>query len=120
MRAAWLLLILGLAGCQESKTPFELTVTGGDAENGRRIAVQIGCGVCHAIPGIDGARGSVGPSLKGFGRRAFIAGRVPNRPGPLVQFVRDAPSLAPETAMPELPLDEQAARDVAAYLYTLR
>lgn len=32
----------------------------------------------------------------------------------------EAPSIAPDTAMPALPLDDTAARHAAAFLYTLR
>ena len=121
-RVAWLLLAGAslLAGCRNSGAPAHLHVADGDAERGRMVVGRIGCGVCHAIPNVKGARGRVGPSLEAFGSRAFIAGRMPNRPGTLVQFVRNAPSLEPGTAMPELPLDDQEARDVAAFLYTLR
>lgn len=78
------------------------------------------CGVCHVVPGATGARGRVGPSLAGFGRRTFIAGVVPNRPDVLARFVQNAPSLVPNTAMPPLPINQSEARDVAAFLYTLR
>ena len=50
----------------------------------------------------------------------MIAGRLPNRPDVLAHFVRRAPELVPGTTMPAMPLSEKEARDVAAYLYTLR
>jgi|GEM_PF-604249 len=98
----------------------DVQVLGGDAARGRALVASYHCGVCHAIPGVRHARGVVGPSLEGFARRAFIAGRLPNTPSHLVQWVRDPPSLDPRTAMPAVGLDEQEARDVAAYLYQLR
>ncbi|MNW10173.1 hypothetical protein D3C71_2073330 [compost metagenome] len=49
----------------------------------------------------------------------MIAGRLPNQPDMMTQFVRDAPSLLPDTGMPAMPLTEAEARDVAAYLYSL-
>lgn len=113
MRAAALLLLL-LAAC-DAVPPGD-----GDPEGGRRVIARLDCGVCHAIPGIPGARGRVGPPLAGFASRAYIGGAVPNRPALLVQWLRDAPSLAPGTAMPPFPLSEREAADVAAYLYTLR
>jgi cytochrome c1 len=82
--------------------------------------METGCGVCHVIPGIPGAHGAVGPSLELFAHRSFVGGVAPNRPAVLARWVRDAPSIAPETAMPQLPLDEQESLDIAAYLYTLR
>lgn len=98
----------------------EVAPIDGDPETGARVIGAIGCGVCHVVPGVPGPRGTVGPSLEGFAHRAFIAGAVPNRPDLLVEWVGNAPALVPDTAMPALPLSEQEARDVAAYLYTLR
>jgi cytochrome c1 len=118
-RAAFLLFLL-LAGCGEAQVPAHLRIVGADAERGRAVIAQIGCGACHVIPGIAGARGRLGPRLERFSERTYIAGTFPNRPDTLIRFVRDAPSLAPETAMPELPLSEQEARDIAAFLYGAR
>ena len=106
-------------GCGGGEPPGTAHV-GGDPAAGARVIAATGCGACHAIPGIRGARGIVGPPLGGFAGRPLIAGVAPNRPAVLVRWVRDAPSLAPDTAMPRLPLDERQAIDVASYLYTLR
>ena len=64
--------------------------------------------------------GVIGGSLDRFAERPLIAGRLPNQPGTLVQWLRDAPSLSPETGMPPMPITDADARDVAAYLYTLQ
>jgi cytochrome c1 len=80
----------------------------------------VGCGVCHIIPGVPGAAGIVGPPLTTFARRTYIAGIVPNEPAALVAWVRNAPSLAPQTAMPRLPISQDEATHIAAYLYTLQ
>jgi cytochrome c len=110
------LLVGALGAC--GPAPVE-RVLGGDPEAGARVIARLACGVCHQIPGIPGARGIVGPPLGGFARRAYIGGVVPNEPAELARWIRDAPSIAPDTAMPALPLDEREARDAAAYLYTL-
>ena len=112
-------LLPSLAGCGQSE-PAGQRVSGGDPDAGREVVATIECGVCHHIPGIPGADGIVGPSLDGFGQRQLIGGIVPNEPALLQQWVRDAPSLAPGTAMPALPLSHNEARDIAAFLYTLR
>lgn len=93
---------------------------GGDPDRGAALIVAYGCGQCHTIPGIRAANGVVGPPLFFFSRRVYIAGELPNTPENLVRWVLDPPSVEPRTAMPALGLDEQQARDVAAYLYTLR
>jgi cytochrome c1 len=87
---------------------------------GRTVVATLDCGVCHDIPGIVGADGIVGPPLAGFGRRTLIAGLLPNEPDLLAQWVRDAPSLVPNTGMPDLPISDAEAANVAAFLYTLR
>jgi cytochrome c551/c552 len=113
-------LVLVLAACKDETVSVQQRVAGGDPERGRAIVVAIGCGACHTIPGIAGAHGVVGPPLERFARRQFIAGIVPNKPEVLAVFVRNAPSVAPNTGMPDLPLTPMEARHVAAYLYTLR
>jgi cytochrome c1 len=50
----------------------------------------------------------------------MIAGELPNTPNNLVHWIQSPKSVEPNTAMPELGLSEQEARDVAAYLYTLQ
>lgn len=113
-------VLLCLAGCSEAETPVAQRVIGGDGAQGREIIMGVGCGACHEIPGIQGAQGVVGPSLRHFAKRSMIGGVVANQPGMLVRWVREAPALAPDTAMPSMPITEREALDVAAYLYTLR
>jgi cytochrome c1 len=95
-------------------------VAGGNADRGKRDIQAFGCGSCHMIPGIDGARGTVGPPLMYFGRRVYVAGVVPNTPPNLMQWIQSPQSIDPKTAMPTLGVNESQARDMAAYLYTLR
>ena len=114
------LFLLTVAGCSQSEIPPEQRVVGADPAAGRAVIAAVACGVCHVIPGIQGANGIVGPSLAGFGRRQLIGGVAPNHPAVLVRWVKDAPSIAPDTGMPEMPVTEAQARDIAAYLFTLR
>lgn len=110
-----------LTGCTGGRTVFAYTTTtGGDAGHGKELMIQYDCGSCHSVPGIRGAEGLVGPPLILFGRRTYIAGELPNTPDNLVKWIRDPQSVEPGTAMPKLGLSEEQARDVAAYLYTLR
>jgi len=93
---------------------------GGDPHRGAAIIRSVGCAACHTVPGIRGANGLVAPPLDFFSRRAYIAGRVANNPPNLIRWIEDPRQIDPETVMPRLGLSEQQARDVAAYLYTLR
>lgn len=97
-----------------------LQIYGGDPDRGARAMIGHGCGACHTIPGVTGARGSVGPHLEGFADRAYVAGVLPNEPGGLVRWLVDPVAHSPMTAMPDLGVTEAEARDMAAYLYTLR
>lgn len=95
-------------------------MTGGDSVAGRVDIQQLGCGACHAIPGIAGARGAVGPSLSGVADRAELAGRLANTPDNMIRWVRTPTAIDPDSGMPDMGLSDRQARDVAAYLYTLR
>jgi cytochrome c1 len=113
-----LVLALNLTGCgQHSEQSPPLN---GSPENGAMAITQSGCGSCHAIPGIADADGMVGPPLSHFQRRTIIAGLLPNTPDNLVHWIRHPQSVVPGNAMPDTGLSEEQARDVAAYLYTLR
>ena len=89
------------------------------AARGREVIARVGCGACHTIPGIGWPKGRLGPALHGFARGNLISGKLPNRPDILAAYVRDAPAVLPGTTMPAMPISEEEARDVAAYLYTL-
>ena len=106
--------------CREGGGPPHNIVPGGDAARGRVAAGRYGCGSCHVIPGIPGARGRVGPPLTHFGDRSYVAGALPNEPASLVRWIRDPQDVEPGTAMPDLGVTEQDARDIAAYLYTIK
>jgi len=91
-----------------------------DAARGRHALTQYGCHGCHRIDGIVGPDTHVGPPLHDFGRRLTLPGAHPHTPARLVQWLRDPQSMHPHTAMPALGVSERDARDIAAYLGTLR
>jgi cytochrome c1 len=110
-----------LSGCTGGKQlPAYTAPLGGHAYTGQQIMVQHRCGQCHTIPGIHDANGVFGPPLIYFGDRTTIAGNFPNTPDYLVPWIMSPKSMKPRTAMPDLGLSQEEARDVAAYLYTLR
>lgn len=92
----------------------------GDARRGQQLLTQYQCGSCHAIPDIAASRGVVGPSLEGFGRRSYIAGRIPNTADKLAQWIAAPASLVADTTMPSMGVTPAEARDMAAYLGGLR
>jgi cytochrome c2 len=79
-----------------------------------------GCGACHTIPGVRGAKAVVGPSLSGIASRSYVAGVVANTPENLVAWIQNPQAIDDKTAMPNLRVGPRDAADIAAYLYTLR
>lgn len=92
---------------------------GGRAQMGRRWMEVYGCGGCHQVPGVPGARGRVGPPLDDVAARMYIAGVTENKPDNLISWIRDPQMVDSATAMPKTGVTERQARDIAAYLYTL-
>jgi cytochrome c2 len=122
MRRLVLILVVAAAAgaCGEASAPHPAQqVVEGDPATGRILARSEGCMACHAVEGMPGAIGIVGPPLHGFRQRAFIAGRVPNRPDQLIAFLVNPPAVDPETAMPDMGLSPADARNIAAWLYSL-
>ncbi len=115
--AAALLCAAALGACQRAG-PSQ--IAGADPARGKVLIGRIGCGSCHLIPGVDGANGLVGPSLAHMSRRTIIAGFLPNTSDNMVRWLRTPQSVLPGNAMPNMEIDDHDARDVAAYLYTLR
>lgn len=112
-------LFLALTACKP-QPEREQAMPLADPARGLQVIRQTGCGACHEVPGLSWPKGRLGPNLDGFAQRTVIAGELPNRPDILAGWVRNAPSLIPGTSMPAVPMTEEDARDVAAYLYTLR
>ena len=109
-----------LAACSDQpRPPDHLQLVGGEPELGRALIGSYGCGTCHTIEGIPGARGRVGPILDDYATRSMLAGIVPNTPPILVAWLMDPPAIAPRTAMPAMGISEAEARHIAAYLYSL-
>jgi cytochrome c1 len=95
-------------------------LTGGDPVNGRALMVRYGCSACHRTPGVWPAGGGVGPPLRGLAERVYIGGVLVNTPANLVAWIVDPRSIDSLTAMPTTGISESEARDVAAFLYSIR
>ncbi len=91
-----------------------------DVERGRVALHQHACSACHVIPGVTGAQVHVGPPLDSIGSRRLIAGTLPNTQEAMVRWIMHTQQVKPGTAMPQLGVGEREARDMAAYLGTLR
>lgn len=50
----------------------------------------------------------------------YLAGQIQNTPANMMQRIRHSQQHEPKTVMPNMGVTESDARDIAAYLYTLR
>ncbi|HEX6597812.1 MAG TPA: c-type cytochrome [Gemmatimonadaceae bacterium] len=123
LRAGALLLVAVLAtGCGDERYHDEAVaaMVGGNPARGPQLIRSYGCGTCHTVSGVTGANGLVGPPLTGIAQRAYIAGVLPNAPENMVRWIENPKAVDSLTAMPVLGVNSADARDIAAYLYTLR
>lgn len=117
----WRLTTMGLILLTASGGGLEAgEALAGDADRGAATIHHYGCGACHRIPGIPGANGIVGPSLEKMAERGYVGGLLANTPENMIRWLLDPPQVDPTTAMPNMGLREAEARDIAAYLYTLK
>lgn len=112
-------LLLSACGPAPDEPLRRWQVDAADLARGQTLMTQFQCGSCHAVPGVPGD-GQRAPALERFGRRAYIAGQLPNSPEVLQRWLLDPPGLLPGTTMPRLGLSERDARDIAGYLLSLR
>jgi cytochrome c1 len=124
MRISWALFLACAAvvtvGCSAPAKQAANALTNGDADRGASAIAHYGCGSCHTIRGISGANALVGPDLSRVGSRVYIAGSLDNVPLNMVRWIQDPHAINARTAMPTLGVSERDARDIAAYLYSLK
>ena len=113
MRSLLVVLTALLAGCGEEQA----SAFAADPQEGKLLLRQYGCGSCHSIPGVAGARGNAGPPLEGIARRVYLGGVLPNTPENMARWIRAPQRFDPRTAMPDMQVPEQHARAMVAYLY---
>ncbi len=59
----------------------------------------------------------MGPKLEDLRHQIYIGGVLANEPDNLIRWIQNPKRYSPDTAMPNLGVSEQDARDIAAYLY---
>jgi cytochrome c len=115
VKRAIIVLAVALAACKQDRK-----ATGGDPNRGKEAIERYGCNACHNIPGVPGPKGMVGPPLDHMASRALIAGKLPNNPQTMIDWLQDPPKYDPQASMPNLGITPAESRDIAAYLYTLK
>jgi cytochrome c2 len=112
---------MSFSGCDAGQARRAYSIGAiGNARHGKELISSYGCGACHMVPGVQGARGLVGPPLYYIANRTIIAGELPNTPDNLTRWIQHPRAVDPKTAMPELGVSEADSYDIAAFLYTLR
>ena len=110
---------LFLCACNSSHMRAAAQLTGGDPRSGREKMMRYGCPACHQIPGVQTAVGEVGPPLDHIARRTYLAGELPNTPQNMMRWIEKPRDVEPHTAMPDMGVTDNDARDITAYLYSL-
>jgi len=109
-----------VSGCSHGEADAAALTGGGSPDRGATLIRSYGCGTCHTVPRVPGAHATVGPNLQGIASRAYIAGVLPNVPNNMVRWIQNPQAVDEKTAMPNLNVSSRDARDIAAYLYTLK
>jgi cytochrome c len=117
--ALLLVFLLCLACRQEEVVPVKRHARGGDPVRGKILIEQYGCHACHAVPGVEGPRGMLGPPLEHMAKRVLIAEKVPNTPDNMVRYLQDPHTINPEGTMPDLNVTPADAQDLTAFLARL-
>ena len=108
------LLTLLCSACSRHEAPF------GDANRGKQLVAKYGCPVCHIIPDVEGPKGMIGPPLAHLATRPLIGGKLKNTPENLAKWLQNPQAIDPNNAMPNLGITPVDARDLTAFLQTLK
>jgi mono/diheme cytochrome c family protein len=97
-----------------------IALTGGHPEAAPALIIRFGCAGCHSISGVPEAAGQIGPPLNNLARQGYVGGVVQNTSENLIDWIVDPRAIDPMSAMPRTGISPREARDVAAYLLSLR
>jgi cytochrome c oxidase subunit 2 len=91
------------------------------AQRGKTVFAQSGCGACHTVRG-SAAAGKIGPDLTHVGgRMSLAAATLPNDAASFARWIRDSRHVKPENLMPPFgQLGDQQLADLARYLEALQ
>jgi cytochrome c2 len=123
-RGVLILIVLTCVACGDKSRENYQTMNatgGGNADRGRKlIEEKYGCASCHSIPEIKGPKGMVGPPLEHMASRQFIAGKIQNTPQNMMAWLQNPQAMDPQNAMPNLGITPADARDITAFLQSLK
>ena len=108
--------LLTLAACKGTEKPQAF----GNADHGKQLIEKYGCAACHVIPQIEGPKGMVGPPLEHIASRQIIGGKLTNTPQNMMAWLQNPQMVDPNNSMPNLGVTPADARDITAFLETLK
>jgi len=108
--------LLALISCKPEDHPKN----GGNPDRGKQLIAQYGCTACHIVPGVEGPNGMAGPALDHFAARVAIAGKIPNTPDNVTRWLQNPQAMNVTSVMPNLGITPADAKDLAAFLGTLK
>ncbi len=108
--------LLVCAGCRTSTSRQQAEVH----TTASNLMIQYGCPTCHVIPGVPGAVGKVGPSLRSVAQRSYLAGTLQNTRTDMEHWIMHPQSIHPGTAMPEMGVTTADAQTIADFLQSER
>lgn len=91
---------------------------GGNAQRGKETFEAVGCQACHVVGGMTKVRETRGTSYDIAPELTRVGSKV--NPDWLYDWVRNPRHFNPTTKMPNLRLTDAEARDIVAYLMTLK
>jgi cytochrome c2 len=92
----------------------------GNATHGKELIDKYGCASCHVIPNVEGPKGMVGPPLAHIAARPLIGGKLQNTPQNMEKWLQNPQMVDRSNSMPNLGVTPSDARDIAAFLDTLK
>jgi cytochrome c len=104
-------------GFHRASPPTVSHMAGAHPERGPSLIRKYGCSACHTLPGSSTATRTVGPGLENVKDQMYVAGTLLNTPQNLMLWIQHPEQIRPNTAMPNLGVGEDEARDIVAYLY---
>jgi cytochrome c2 len=114
------LIVLFCVACAKREVATPAAGVPGDPVRGRELLTTYGCTGCHMVPGVEGPRAMLGPALDNTATKTSIVGKFPNTPENMTRWITNPPGMDPNTTMPNVGVNPQDARDLTAFLFTLR
>jgi mono/diheme cytochrome c family protein len=89
-------------------------LTGGDPARAPELMRYYGCVACHTVRGVAAPGGLLGPNLSDPEKL------LTKKPQELIAYIVDPKSANQKSVMPRTGISERQARDIVAYLLSLR